>query len=136
MMRKYFDCLDEKQLLYTDTDSLWVTAEGFSRLSANGFIHGENLGSLKVVACHENVEFWGIKNYVADGRIVRAGVGCLPTVDIVSGKSRPIHRHVNADLAAGEQPQAIESAANHGDRPPYKHGIVGPEGWVKPWRIS
>jgi hypothetical protein len=49
-------------VVYCDTDSLWVNAAGFARLQ--GRIHPSKLGALKLEATHEWVTIHGPKDYV------------------------------------------------------------------------
>lgn len=135
-MNEYIAQIPSGHLYYTDTDSLWVDSEGFAALESEGHIHESKLGYLKVVDCHAKVDFRGIKHYVADGRIVRAGVGSARYTSPTRFGHNPSIRHVNADLVLGQPPQPIDAGVALDERSPYRHGAVSEDGWVLPWRIG
>lgn len=135
-MRDFFDAIPQGHLFYTDTDSVWTDEIGYRELELEGMIHPEQLGLLKVVDMHKEVEFRGIKHYVADGRVVRAGVPIPTARDVACRPVLPAIRHVDHDLALGQQPQPLDTVVRADQWPAYRHGVVGEDGWVKPFVIG
>lgn len=60
------------EVVYCDTDSVWVTERGFERLS--DLIHPFNLGALKVEAIHRAVTLHGPKDYETENGAKTKGV--------------------------------------------------------------
>ncbi|HLL33800.1 MAG TPA: DNA polymerase [Streptomyces sp.] len=122
-------------VLYYDTDSLWVTPAGGRRLAEAGAVDRAALGKLKVVGQHRHVRFYGIKHYRADGRTVHAGI---PATARPAGEGRAIieqgvptetylwqHRSPQPELAV----RVVRTV--HA----YRHGRVVEGGRVEPHRV-
>jgi len=62
-----------ENVLYCDTDSLFVTKEGYDRLNNLGFIHPTELGKLKLEEIGD-VKLFGAKDYTFNGKVVLKGV--------------------------------------------------------------
>jgi hypothetical protein len=61
-----------KNYLYCDTDAVIVTVEGYERLVHR--IDAKRLGGLKLVGHFRNVEIYGPKDYVLDGKPTLKGI--------------------------------------------------------------
>lgn len=121
---------------YYDTDSLWVDEIGYLKLRSAGLISHEQMGSLKLVAVHRDVEFRGIKYYVADGRITCAGLpaGAKRLADgtYIVTDTPGAQEH----LEKGWKPGTVATESTW--RPPYqyRHGSVGSDGVVHPYHLE
>jgi hypothetical protein len=62
-----------ENVLYCDTDSLFVTFEGFKNLGESGMIHPMELGKLKVEEVGD-VQLFGAKDYIFNGKVKLKGV--------------------------------------------------------------
>ncbi len=63
-----------RSVLYSDTDSIHVTAAGYHRLADAGQIGGAAMGTLRCVEVIDTAEYRGPRNYTANGRNVVAGL--------------------------------------------------------------
>lgn len=109
---------------YYDTDSVWCNAAGLDNLRAYGLLDNDALGKLKVVATHDVVEFRGIKNYVADGRVTCAGLTGVRTVR----DATPL----DVELSGRTPPRSVEIERAVLDLRKYRHGVVSTENTVTP----
>jgi hypothetical protein len=63
-----------RSVLYQDTDSLFVLADGMLALKSHGYLNGTGLGDLRLTHVVNHMQIRGIKNYCADGREVISGI--------------------------------------------------------------
>lgn len=122
---------------YYDTDSLFVSERGADRLERFGLCGERDLGKLKLVDEYRECEFRGIRHYVADGRVVCAG---LPEgFKWVEPAKRFLDTRLQSfkeSLRLSRSPQPI--VETHFAQMPngYRHGLVGPYGHVSPIHIT
>lgn len=122
-------------VLYHDTDSLWVNGAGYQAVKAAKGIHPDMLGCWKVVGMHKRAKFMGIKHYVADDRLVCAG---LPRDAKRQGDTFATGRQVvppEAFLWQGRKPGAEEAEVRYTVERTYRHGVVSYCGTVRPLRV-
>lgn len=79
MLWKLMHCAGRNNLYYSDTDSLWVNAQGFSKLT--GRIHPTKLGWLEHEGTHDDVQIFGPKDY---------RIGIQETIKGIKAKARRI----------------------------------------------
>lgn len=72
LLWKYIETAGLRHVLYTDTDSLYLTARGAFNIKAH--IDASALGRLKVVGVYEHMHIHGLKDYELPHSIVRKGV--------------------------------------------------------------
>jgi hypothetical protein len=73
-MRQLRQLCNPRDILYQDTDSLFVLAPALRRLKLAGVLDCGGLGELRVTHSVSNLSIRGVKNYAADGREVIAGI--------------------------------------------------------------
>lgn len=121
-------------ILYCDTDSLFVTDEGFAHLA--GFIDPNRLGAAKHEWTSEHVHIRGLKDYtvgertkikgvrktatwLSDSELVQDGWsglrGQLRAEDLDNAYTRPVRKHLTRE---------------------YSKGSIGKDGRVSPLRLS
>lgn len=121
---------------YYDTDSLWVNEQGLENLFNAGLVDNVEFGKFKHVDAYSAVEFRGIKHYLADGRLVCAG---LPNSGKLSHDWKAEFwesRKVASDLWASKTPFAELVLRKWSSTKPYYHGQVLADGSVVPWRLT
>lgn len=124
------------RIWYYDTDSIWTDAIGYNTLSDAGVIDNDKLGHFKLAGVYRQVEFKGIKHYIADDKIVHAGkpkeksrVGC--------NKSAILQQHsVDTYCWSNLEPQPIVTDLTRKYNEPYRHGKVLPSGLVVPLHMK
>lgn len=121
---------------YYDTDSIWTNKIGIQSLIADGYLDNSALGRLKTVATHDRVELRGIKHYVADGKLVCAGVPEYVQADANGVFAWQSVRKLHGDISRREAPQPVTVMRTVSYGREYTHGTVGPDGWVSPLRRS
>ncbi len=65
--------IGEQHILYQDTDSLHLTADGYDRLVSLGMVDRWELGKFRLETIAQVAEYRGPKDYTLDGRHVVAG---------------------------------------------------------------
>lgn len=120
-------------VVYYDTDSMFVTEEGFQRAEKAGIIHKEKAGSWKVKEISDNVEICGIRRYRFGDRLCVSG---------------PFSKELNglSDKCTWTEHESFDNQMNHSGvcepravvrhatlRSIYKHGLVFPDGHVEPF---
>jgi hypothetical protein len=123
-------------VLYYDTDSLIVNEEGYARLVAQGAIHDNTLGSLRLVRRVNRAEIQGIKHYTLDQVQVCAG---LPKGDVLPSAIPGYYwytQHARGQIHAGHRPCVDRILQRYSRESAYRHGIVGKDGWVKPLEVN
>lgn len=129
-----FHTADRSNVLYCDTDSLYVGLDGVSRLESH--IHSERLGSLKLEKRHPWIEIHGLKDYETPGNRVCKGV-------------KKSARWISSDTVIQEEWRKLPGLMREGSlnspiiiektkhlKRVYDKGIVTPSGWVKPLTLT
>ena len=76
-MRSYRQLCNPRDILYQDTDSLFVLLPALQKLRNAGVIDCGGLGELRQTHLVSNMSIRGVKHYAADGREVIAGINTL-----------------------------------------------------------
>lgn len=123
-------------VLYCDTDSLWVTRDGLDRLTAAGRIAPDQLGGLKEEAHYLWAEFIGPKHYATAEGLTCAGLPAAATT--TDGRH---WRWLRAEGFAGALPDGRPPAGRldpASRRAPYgyHYGTVLQDGTVIPLRLG
>jgi hypothetical protein len=123
-------------VLYYDTDSLFVGEMGLDNLNDVDEMTGSGLGSLRLVDTYQSAEFCGLKHYIVDGRVVCAGYP--PPQDAYAGVAWPYDHGEPLTLACAAErpPLAICRVDNRRLPRPYRHGMVHDDGRVAPWHFT
>ena len=126
------EAANQYNVYYYDTDSIWTNREGLGKLRTAGFVHQTDLGKLKLERAYEMVQFLGIKHYVADGRMVCAG---LPVGSRLNSEGRvdvTLRPPVSSYLWKHSPPGADEFKTSLPVIRPYLHGRMDPDGRTGP----
>lgn len=135
-MQRFKDCVGPGHYFYEDTDSLIVDGQGMDRLLCAGWVAADELGKLKLVGEHEHGEICGQKHYVLDGARTLAGLDRRALADGAGAYESWRTDRVAGCLGArgGETVHAVKESY-HLPRAS-SHGVVGPDGWVQPFRLD
>jgi hypothetical protein len=122
--------------LYSDTDSLHVTEEGYKRLLSSGHVDSNVLGHLRLCAQWDWVIYHGQRDYETPDGIVCAGVdldrdvyGKLTGMGCSRDSSASIIRRGPNGLVRSHVYSLIRTRAHPG-------GILREDGYVDPWHIG
>jgi DNA polymerase type B, organellar and viral len=124
-----------ENVYYVDTDSLWINADGFSRLHMAGLIGQNEIGKLKIVARYSEVIFHGLKHYDTPTRSVHAGV---PNDAEIIGPRYFEYRSTErlaAALQQGRAPRPVSIRRRISYSPAYRHGVTDEYGFVSPIKV-
>lgn len=129
-------CAGWNNVYYCDTDGIFVNTDGAGALAAAGWISDSELGLLSLRAVYKEVEIMGIKHYKADGQLVCAG---LPASAHKGDDG--VYRYVTTEalplaLSRGHVPGGLAEIKSHTPDKVYRHGVVQPSGWVRPYVIE
>lgn len=135
--RVYLDELIERagsrNVLYCDTDSLFLTAEGYHNLAA--FMDENELGKLKLVGISSDVEIYAPKWY-RFGEVTKCK-GIRKDAEIIDERtfSQDRFQSFNGALEAQNTDGVIITKVHKHLNTVYKKGIVLPDGFVKPFTV-
>lgn len=73
-MKSVRDLVGEYQILYQDTDSLFLTQGGYKCMNEAGLLHHANLGLFKLREVILEGGIYGRQDYEANGKVVKAGL--------------------------------------------------------------
>jgi hypothetical protein len=125
-----------EHVFYYDTDSLWVTRPGWTRLKDAGEGSAEQIGKLKLVDGHSDVCFYGNRQYMADGELTCAGYDGVvienSEATATVRKAKPLGAYLWAKRAPGID--RIDASVMLGGA--YLHGIPQADGTVLPHRLN
>lgn len=125
-----------ENVIYNDTDGLIANDQGYRNLGSPQAGHRGALGELTLRATFDNLEIRGIKHYRAGDLTVCAGMPRGKPV-VVDGQERWWE-----DVTPTEQirrrvrPDALRELRPYERGPSYRHGVVGPDGRVRPIRLE
>ena len=124
----------EENVLYMDTDSLFVTEEGYNNLE--DYLDNKELGKLKLEGVTENLEIWGAKNYRFGEEIKRKGIrkdakeikpNMFEQIQFIKLRSNMLKYHLDG---AGMRKVTKQLKGV------YDKGVILPNGRVKPIYLS
>lgn len=124
-----------REVYYCDTDSLHVSPLGRANLVSAGLVHPDQLGRLKLVCEGPDAEYFGLKHWRVGVKEVCAGL---------KANARRVREGVweqdvfpTAKTLPGSQPPGciVTRTAPFVPRASRLRGIVGPDGWVRPWNL-
>ena len=122
-------------VLYTDTDSLWVTQEGFNELTRSIPLVSGVFGGLRLVQAHTFARFLGIRHYETDHGIVCAGIPQNAAVRTDGGWTYWAPESIPQSVQAWRQPLERLVRYDVSDRQSSRSGRVGVGGWVFPTEV-
>ena len=124
------------EVLYHDTDSLILTAQGLWTLILRGYMHRAGWGDLRLIGSHQCAEIRGIRDYSLDGQRWCAG---RPKGDRAAGPLPDTYWYrcqMTRDVTRGRAPSAQEVLQTYARSKRYTHGRVMEDGSVAPIRID
>lgn len=121
---------------YTDTDSIWCSRKGFERLSEAGLIGNGERGLLRLVCVHDWAEFLGVKYYATPRGITCAGITDNYGMAAGGGFEFWTPEKMGDSLRRKEPPGERLLGYRIPETRKYRHGIVGPDGRVRPHSIG
>jgi len=121
--------------VYMDTDSLYVSEQGFTRLAESGWIRSGEYGYLEHRATYDGMTINGLKSYIAGSN--RKDSGLPRGAARVPGVETIIRQNVWAStcLEMGSRPEGLCKVSRWNRIRPYQHGIVTAGGRVEPLRV-
>jgi hypothetical protein len=125
-----------EHVAYCDTDSLVCDEIGYANLCNAGYNSSRNLGDLVLVSGPVDAEICGIKHYVEDGRVKCSG---SPKGTYVTSADGARQWYTPAIASGCSERRAVGRIASLVDRPSvgtYTHGIVQPDGIVRPFTLG
>lgn len=122
------------EVLYVDTDSLWVTSEGARRLDR--LVHPTALGALKLVETVEWLLIHGVKDYATPARVVCKGVrsSAVWTTPTTAVQEQWSGIRAMVELGRLDAPRTKTRVLRLLRR--YEKGTVGRDGRVSPIRLA
>jgi len=125
-------CAGWRNVAYCATDSLFVNGAGQINLQNAGWIAEGGLGKLQLKSAPAKLEIRGLNYYVEDGKVVCAG---LPLQDRIDPADESGYWHAVTEsehINAGVRPDAQQRRQSYARFEGYTHGILGPDGIVRP----
>lgn len=125
-------CAHWGDVFYCDTDSLFVSQDGYRRLCDGGFVRPGETGYLRIKKRSERVVIYGIKSYEEDGQSVQAGRPLDSHCRTSDGQRAWIGQRVVDSCRTGSAPQPIRHSIVIDQRETYRHGTRMVDGSVRP----
>jgi hypothetical protein len=136
ILLRWIEAAGWKNVHYVDTDSLWLTEEGFRILQGARVIGEGGRGMLRLVRVHDWVEFLGIKYYATPLGITCAGITDNYGIATGGGFEFWTPEKMSDSLRRKEPPGERLLGYRIPEDRKYRHGIVGNDGRVSPHRIG
>ncbi len=121
-----------ENVYYCDTDSVFVSQTGYDRLVAAGKVQSGCLGKLQLKGEVDRLEVRGVKHYVADGKVVCAGLPPEATLNDDDSTEYTRWRSEKEAIRSGRKPDCVQIPCRYRRAMGYVHGIVGENGIVNP----
>lgn len=120
---------------YMDTDSVWTNSQGLTGILRAGNNLSGAIGDLKVSGEYDAVQFFGLKNYIADGKRVCSGLtdGFVIHNSTQAAVEEPVD--FEAALSLGKAPEVEQASMLKAIARKFRHGTVMPDYSVRPLRI-
>ena len=118
-----------------DTDAIWTNSRGVKNLTDYGYEFGTGVGELKIAGEYDSVQFFGLKNYVADGKRVCSGLADDFTIQSSTQAMVQSGVDFEAALSLGKAPEPERARLMRYIGTRYRHGVVLPDYSVTPLRI-
>lgn len=119
---------------YSDTDSLWVNAEGYRR--AKPWLDDSRLGFAKLEDTHKDVTIYGAKDYVIDDKRRIKGVRERVYTNPDGSFTQVRFSSLKGLLRTGRLDAPVVELHNKNLKRIYYKGNVGSDGWVSPFRFT
>jgi len=123
-------------VLYYDTDSLFVTEVGYGNLIAADQVAIKSLGRLDYRGHEEGINLRGIKSYVFGGRTVDAGNPRGTARVSPDGSGYWYTSSAGEQIRQGKRPSASAVLRLHERHEEYRHGVVREDGRVRPIELN
>lgn len=134
-MAEWIRTAGRQHCYYCDTDSLFVSREGYERLAAAGDIQDRQMACLSLRKVHPWLEVWGLKFYATPDGIVCSGVSEGAHLVTDGGFEFWHPETVAGSLQDKRPPRAVMLRYRPSEDRPYRHGIVQADGTVTPHRL-
>lgn len=129
-------CAGSAEVVYMDTDSIFVSQAGFNQLMDSGWIRQGECGYFEERGAHDEIDIRGIKSYRTTVRERDAG---FPRSARREGDRQDLIRQnvwASTCLARGDRPGGQSKLVHWHRSGAYKHGIVTAGGRVEPIRLN
>jgi len=134
-LHQLIDICGPKQVYYCDTDSLFVSNLGESRLKRSKEINPAKIGYLKHEGDYRECSFFGPKDYSVDGKTVLKGIR-QDAFNLGNGEyMQNQFEGLKSVLRRNPEPFIEIAWINKLNRRIFTKGTVGTDGWVKPFRL-
>jgi len=123
-------------VLYYDTDSLFVNEVGYARLVAENQVARRALGRLDYKTKADGIELRGIKHYLFGGREVDAGTPRGTARLSPDGQGYWYTSSAGEQIRQGRRPAASAVLRTYERHEEYRHGVVHEDGRVTPIELN
>lgn len=124
-----------ENVVYCDTDSLFVTGTGHERLEDARAIGSGQPGKLRLLGCEDGMVTTGHKNYIWGRKVVCAGRPVDPAPAATDRLRYWMAEGIKGGVCARHRPGTLEIARPFSGGGRYKGGEVGGDGIVRPWKL-
>ena len=132
-MLELIEKADWANVYYTDTDSLFLNAEGYRRIQSE--IHPTELGKLKLEKVAENLEIRGLKDYTFGESVRIKGIPRNATWESEDRVSYHAWPSIPGLMWKGETDGYFQVPVTKTLKRQYTKGVVGVDGLVQPLRF-
>jgi DNA polymerase type B, organellar and viral len=121
-----------EEVYYVDSDSVFCSGVGASRLQVSGAIQPGKMGALRVQGVHQGVRISGIRDYRCGDKVVRAGVPSPGTSHQGTVYAWWRDSTVRESIDEWTEPRAEARLVVIPEARIYRHGTVCADGRVEP----
>jgi hypothetical protein len=125
-----------ENVLYVDTDSLYVNEVGYERLKYAGVVSSSGIGSLVLKGPPATLRVTAIKHYDYGTRRVCSGLPKGTITDNGDGSTYYWSPTPAGDARRGHKPEAKRILMHYALSSDYQHGVVMSDGRVLPHRLE
>ncbi len=135
-LRELIRIAGQRNTLYCDTDSLFLTKQGYANLERAGELSQSELGKLKLEGIASDWSFYGPKDYTFAKKVVMKGI-------------RKNAKHIKGTTYEQLQFEGLKSVLNRGaegyiliktirktNKRVYNKGTILSSGWTEPYHLS
>lgn len=128
--------LPPRSAFYMATDSLLLSKRGYRALCRRGLVDDERLGAFRLVSVYSSLEIKGSNNYVADGKLVCAGLEGKASNGMGKSKVCEVWERLPSVIATKPDGTINVRTVPLAITQPDRKGTVDAEGWWHPYRVS
>jgi len=124
-----------ENVIYVDTDSVTTNGLGYSRLSGERGLIGQDPGQLRLLWTGNWCDIRGWKDYTVGPNTRRSGIPKGQSGDGITSSTVWVRRGMDEACRNGERPAAARQLVTVRNNRKYKHGCVQDDGFVTPWNL-